>query len=307
MYKIEYLTTSDTQIATYTWEPEGKPRSIILILHGQAEHAGRYTDFAQFLSSKGHLVKAHDHRGHGKTSPPEQHGHFADQKGWQRCIEDIQVHQQHIQQKHNQLPFILFGQGMGSFMTQEYMIQHSNKLAGAILSGTNGKPGFATHIVRFISHLERIRLGKNGRSAIVERIINGEFNKLFQPVNTPASWRCGDQESQQKFVEDPMCGFLCSPQLWLDLFDGIQKATSPRRQKNIQKEMPIFVIGGAQDPVGMQTGGVKKLLHQYRMLEMLNVTYTVFPNCRHETLHEQTKAEVYKAVSIFIDGIIKTP
>ena len=305
MATIEYLSAEDVQLATYTWEPKTKPKAIVLVLHGQAEHSSRYHSFAECLSSLGCIVKAHDHRGHGKTSPPKQHGHFADKDGWQRCIDDVLMHQQYIQQQHPNVPFLIFGQGMGSFMAQEYMIRHSNTLDGVILSGTSGQPDFSTRIVRFLSYLECIRLGKKGRSAFIQKVINKEFNKLFHPIQSPFDWRCRQKSSVRDFIADPTCGFLCSPQMWLDIFDGMKQATLPYRQKMIRQDIPIFIIGGSHDPVGMQAGGVKKLLHQYRMIDLSNVTYAVFPNCRHDLIHEKNSNEVYESIALFIDRVVK--
>ena len=47
------------------WEPEGTPRAVVQIIHGIAEHIGRYDHFARFLTERGFAVCADDHMGHG--------------------------------------------------------------------------------------------------------------------------------------------------------------------------------------------------------------------------------------------------
>ena len=49
------------------WLPEGRPRAIILLAHGYAEHAGRYAYVAKRLTDAGYAVYAVDHWGHGNS------------------------------------------------------------------------------------------------------------------------------------------------------------------------------------------------------------------------------------------------
>ena len=50
------------------WVPEGTPRGVVQIVHGVAEHIGRYDPVARFLASHGYLVCGEDHLGHGLTA-----------------------------------------------------------------------------------------------------------------------------------------------------------------------------------------------------------------------------------------------
>ena len=52
-----------TDIHVCQWSPEGKPRGIVQIAHGVAEHIGRYDEFARFLTENGFLVAGNDHLG----------------------------------------------------------------------------------------------------------------------------------------------------------------------------------------------------------------------------------------------------
>ena len=47
------------------WLPEGEPRAVVQLIHGIADHAARYAPFAEYLNSRGYLVVAQDHMGHG--------------------------------------------------------------------------------------------------------------------------------------------------------------------------------------------------------------------------------------------------
>ena len=49
------------------WLPDQQPKAIILLIHGYAEHAGRYQYFAEHCVGKGYAVFALDHWGHGQS------------------------------------------------------------------------------------------------------------------------------------------------------------------------------------------------------------------------------------------------
>ena len=58
------LKNGKKEIFVYEW-PVESPKAIVQIVHGMAEHAGRYDAFARFLNGHGYYVVADDHRGHG--------------------------------------------------------------------------------------------------------------------------------------------------------------------------------------------------------------------------------------------------
>ena len=69
------------------WHPEGRPRAVVQILHGIAEFAERYEEFADYLCSHGFFVVAEDHMGHGQSINGEGiQGYF--HGGWFTAVED---------------------------------------------------------------------------------------------------------------------------------------------------------------------------------------------------------------------------
>ena len=91
----------------------------------------------------------------------------------------------------------------------------------------------------------------------------------------------------------------------LDIFHGIQKASQPKRQQQIRADFPIFVFSGAHDPVSKETTGLKNLLHAYRQSGLEKVTYTIYPNGRHDMIHEKNKLDVFQDIQTFIAQVVE--
>ena len=79
------------------------------IIHGMAEHGGRYARLASALNTAGFIVWAHDHRGHGgNPTSPVGLGHFADVNGWRALVDDSWAVSAHMRATHPGLPTVLF-------------------------------------------------------------------------------------------------------------------------------------------------------------------------------------------------------
>ena len=121
MASADFKMTSKDNVTLhiYSWgaQETDNPKGVVQVAHGMAEHGERYERFAQRLVSKGYLVYANDHRGHGKTAGSvENLGYFADENGWDLVVEDMHLLTQTIKSKHPDLPVFLLGHSMGSLL-----------------------------------------------------------------------------------------------------------------------------------------------------------------------------------------------
>ncbi len=79
------------------WGADRPARAAVQIVHGMAEHAGRYEALARVLNAAGLAVYAHDQRGHGQTaSRPEDLGYFGDGVGWRIVVDDLGIVQRRL-------------------------------------------------------------------------------------------------------------------------------------------------------------------------------------------------------------------
>ena len=298
------LETSDkVSLFVYRWLPETRVKAVIQIAHGWAEHAGRYARLADALCREGYAVYANDHRGHGQTARmPDEVGWFAGRHGWTKCLDDLRQVNRHIAEEHPCTPIVLFGHSMGSFMTQQFITEHGDSLAGAVLSGSNGAPPQSARLGLWLARLERLRVGPRGKSALMKSLVFGAFNNPFERARTPFDWLSRDSAEVDRYIADPLCGgFESKVQLYIDILGALLDLTRPARLARIPQKLPIYIFGGTRDPVGRN---IHQLLEAYRTAGLENVRHEFYPLGRHESLNEINRDEVTRDLIRWLDSFI---
>ena len=273
------------------WHADQPPSAVIMLSHGMAEHGLRYARLAESLVAAGFDLYALDQRGHGQSATQGVLGHYADEGGWDKVVGDLASLNHHIRQRYPQTPIFLFGHSMGSYIGMAYLLGHSCSLQGAVLSGSNYQPVALYRAARLIAGFERWRLGPKGRSKVIDYLSFGSFNKAFKPNRTAFDWLSRDAAEVDKYVTDPLCGFVCTTQLWCDLLDGLQYITPVENLAQIDADLPLLVIGGSRDPVsdGKRLGDLAGAL---RDAGLRDVQLKIYPEARHELLNESNRDEV---------------
>ena len=123
----------ETEIYVHEWRDVAAPKAVVQIVHGMAEHAGRYAAFAEFLNSHGYVVVADDHRGHGRTDPDTLG--YADGDMFSDTVRDEAAVTDYYRAQYPGLPYFLFGFSYGSFLTQSYLSKYGKKLTAAVIAG----------------------------------------------------------------------------------------------------------------------------------------------------------------------------
>lgn len=280
--QIKTLARPDNhQIEIHRWIP-AEPHRVIVLSHGMAEHLGRYEVFIEACLEQNIAVYGANHRGHGEKAPIK--GHFADQGGWQLVLEDLDCVIETAAEEQKLQP-VLLGHSMGSFVARHYAILNSSKLGGLILSGTNQQPSILFSSGLIIAKLEALRIGKDKPSPLLEKITFGDFNKRFEPIRTEQDWVCDEPEVIDGYINDPLCGFTCTPAFWIDFLTGLSTLTRPSEVARIRSDLPILMLTGSDDPVTRYGKGPEQLKALLEKTGCSNVTNELLAGKRHETLN----------------------
>lgn len=298
--------TDGTSLHTYRWLPEGPPRAIIQIAHGMAEHSARYERFAEALTNAGYAVYANDHRGHGQTASQADHGYFADHDGFSTVVGDMSSLTEFAQAEHPGVPVVLFGHSMGSFLSRAYAAQHGARLAALVLSGTAGDPGPLAAVGKRLAGLQARVRGRHHTSGLMDKLTFGQFNTKFKPNRTAFDWLSRDDAEVDKYVADPLCGNVFTAAFYADLLDGVQQVNKPGAYAAVPADLPILVFAGELDPVGDSGKGPREVADRYREAGVSDVTTTIYPDARHETLNDTNRDEVTADVLAWLDERLPT-
>ena len=140
------------------WTPEGEPKAVVQLIHGIAEHIGRYDDFARFLNAHGYVVAADDHMGHGGSVEDGVKGYFSG--GWLSAVEDEKRLHDEIAAQYPVLPYFILGHSMGSFLLRTYLYTYPDAVDKAVISGTGWEDPTKVRLGKLICKLEQARVGE---------------------------------------------------------------------------------------------------------------------------------------------------
>ena len=297
MSTFEQITSSDnTHYLHHTFfEPtDGEVKATLLIVHGMAEHSGRYAEFAQFLADNGIAVATYDQLGHGRTiKTPEELGFFGNEHPAQSLLKDVIVMANTLKNRHPNVPHFVMGHSMGSFIVRTVLKHHAQDFTGAILMGTaNANP-----LVKILLPLNTI-LAKTAPkkpntvfAEIMNKVLNAKLNERISP--SPFAWLSEDTANIEAYEADPLTGFDFTNNGFMTLFTLMQAGLHKGWASTINKGFPMLFVSGENDPIGNMGRGIRDIIKNLHKQGFSNTDARLHPNMRHEPLHEQHHTVVY--------------
>ena len=284
----QFAAVDDAAIHYLRWLPAGARKAVIQIVHGAAEHAGRYDRFARAAVAGGYAVYATDHRGHGRTRLRSGRLGDAGPDAWNRMVDDEIALSQRLRAAHPGAELVLFGHSLGSFMAQDYIERRGELLDALVLSGTAYRAPPPDEVIQALD--EAARREPLGDSALW----SSRFKDHNVPFGGPTGfeWLSRDPAEVQKYVDDPLCGFAFTNELTRDIFVGFVRMRAPALEARIPKTLPVLVIQGELDPVGENLVGTRRLVARYQALGLTRIETRYYTGARHELLNETNRDEV---------------
>lgn len=306
LHEVKFLSFNERdEVYGWIYVPAAKPKGIVQVIHGFGEHSRRYLHMIVKFMDAGFIVAADDHVGHGKTAlENDAWGDWGD-KGFHTMMEDEHTLKTIVCEKYPDLPYFLFGHSMGSFITRDYISKYGEELTGATMCGTAGIFRGADEAAKALENV--IAEGKGNESdASFTASLMGWMCERCGEISIGNEWICSDPYVQRDHAEDPFDAFT-RPVTNQSLYYFVQmmkyiEGTS--WAKKVPTALPLYNIGGDQDPVGEYGKGI------YEVSNWLcetghNVKTKVYSGYRHE-IHNYTeiKDEVEQGIIDFMNNCL---
>lgn len=260
-------------LRSHRWPSLGAPRGHVLLVHGIAEHAGRYGHVAARLAAAGLETQAFDLRGFGGSG-----GDRAYIARWSLYHDDLEDRLGAIHAAAGDLPVILYGHSMGGLIALGYVLADGPRLqpdrlvlsAPAIDSPVAGWKRFLASVL--------------GRALPRLRIANG----------LPAGGLSHDPAIETAYRSDPLNTHTTTARLGMELFRE-QSRVADRLGRLDRLPVPTYVLHGADDQIVPVSASA-------RLEGKERVTRRVYPGMRHETHNELGGGQVIDDTAHWIIG-----
>lgn len=268
-------------------------RAVLQIVHGMVEYVDRYDDFARFLGAQGIVVVGDDHLGHGDSVASQEDWGYLGDNGFECIVNDVRKIQKQFKKRFPGVPYYILGHSMGSFLTRYFLIKYGREVDGAIIMGTGY---YSVPIAVFGKVLTQAVAAVKGwryRSALVNKLAFGSYNKGFAPARTDFDWLSRDEATVDAYVGEPRCQFIFTLNAYHEMFKGLEFIAKKSNLKKMPKQLPVLFVSGGEDPVGNSGQGVQKAYDMFVLAGMDNMDITFYEGARHEILNETNRQEVY--------------
>ena len=271
------------EVQGWIYVPAAKPVGVIQLVHGFGEHSRRYLHMICKFMDAGFIVAADDHVGHGKTAVVNNSwGDWGD-KGVHTMREDEHTLTKLVKEKYPDLPCFLFGHSMGSFIARDYIATYGGELKGVTICGTSGVfPGLEDGMAMLQKAVDAGQGDASDPNA-ANALMGWMFSRCTEGVKYGNEWICSDPYVQLDHATDPFDAFTkpTNNRSFLYFCQMIDMITGPDWAAKVPKELPIYNIGGSEDPVGEFVEGIKQVS---AWLEETGhkVTTKIYEGYRHE-------------------------
>ncbi len=291
------------------WIPDTEvPRCIVQLVHGMAEYIERYDEFAEYLTQRDILVVGHDHLGHGKSIGEHgMKGYFCRENAPETLVEDVNQVRILMQNQYPDVPYMILGHSMGSFIVRNYLFKYSEGLAGTVIMGTGWKPAALLKVSKAVVAIQRIFCGDRHISCLIDNMAFGNYHKKIKNHKTKQDWLSKDEARVNAYIEDEYCGFVFTVNGFGALFELIDRACKRKNIEKMRKDLPVLFVAGEDDPVGDYGKGVRKVYETFRRVGVEKTEIKLYPSDRHEILNETDRDTVSKDILTFVDEILENP
>lgn len=267
-----FAASGDDLLFRRGWVPERSERAVVLV-HGFAEHCGRYEEFATWLAARGCAVHAYDQRGHGHSPGPR--GHL---KRFRTLLDDLEAFVSRVEGEHPGLPLALIGHSMGGLVVTSFLRERQPSLPCAAVTGPMlALPPDVSRVQVWLARLARW---------VAPRA------RMAAPIDPDALSR--DPEVGRRYVADPLVFGSLTLSMSAELFGAVQRVKGGGAEVGV----PFRIHHGEADPLCPVEGSRDFAAGLTRAGSGLET----HPGLRHELLNEPERETIYTALFRWIEA-----
>ena len=271
-------TPAGASLYYQSWRPFDRPRAVLLIAHGLAEHSGRYQNFARFFVDRGYAVYALDHSGHGKSDGDRCHiGRFS------QFTDGVGLLLEKVREEIPDTLVFLVGHSMGGLIATHFLIEHQSEFAGCILSGAAVQPAVE------VPALQRLTI----------RLLSKVLPKLGL-LQLDASEVSRDPEVVDRYRKDPL---VFTGKVSARLLEQLFSSMSGLEEKLAAIELPMLILHGSADGLALPQGS--KMLHE--KISSSDKKLIIYEGLYHEIYNEPEQEDVMTDVADWLAPRLVSP
>ena len=302
--EIRFTGANGVSLPGIIWYPMCSPTMVVQITHGMTEHIGRYEELADMLTAYGIAVAGFDLRGHGRNPGDNQCASFGE-NGWNYVLHDMHLFYLELESKFPNIPHFMLGFSLGSFLLRDYLSLYRDKVDGAIIMGTGHQPGAVLSMLMPVVKREIKAYGFDSSTQKIKKLSFETYNQKFAPNMTSVDWLCSDTAQRVKYRGDPLCRKTISAGLFWQLLDSMKRTGKLSSYRKWNKQMPVLLLSGQDDPVGDFGKGVQRVRQSMSRAGMKHIQLYLVPGARHDLLHEEKSGGSDEAFDILTNWLFE--
>ncbi len=256
-----------------SWLPDGPPKAAVLIVHGLAEHIGRYAHVAEYLVARGYAVYGLDHRTHGRSGG-EPRVYITD---FGRVLDDLKQYFDQVQAAQPGRKIFIYGHSMGSFLATAFTVRYQSEIAGLISSGSplHIEDTVPASIIQ-ISNLLKVVAPRL-------KLVKLDLNSVSRDPAVIAAYNA-----------DPL---VVNQPVRLGMAAGYQTAVAQLKQNLSQLRLPLLLLHGGADRITPASGSEQL----YQAAQSSDKTLKIYPGLYHEIHNEPEQNTVFADIVTWLD------
>ena len=246
------------RVHTRTWRPDRSPRSAVVIVHGLAEHGGRYEGLGSALAGAGHLATVADLAGHGRSK-----GRPVDGPSLDDHVADTLTAIWRARKEAPAGRLFVVGHSLGGLVALLLAVRHPEHLDGLVLSGpVAAVPARVSPLTIFAGRVLARVAPRTGVTAVDLTAISR------------------DPAVVEAYLSDPLIPGVgrIPARLGVQMYDAVREV----RRRAGELTVPMLVMHGSADSIADPAGS--RHLHEHA--GSTDRTLRIYEGLYHEIFNE---------------------